>query len=98
MPEVTVETFREAALQSQIVTDEGDPDERTKLRDTIKGLLTDEDVGGTAERIAAKIEAMIWPEKHTEIKRKKAEYKVHKAAVLQMVREELNVLMEAERG
>ena len=98
MTEVTVETFKEAIAQSQVVVGEVDPDDRTKLREKIRGILLNEDAGGTAERVARKVAIMLWPERDTEIKRKKAEIRIEKDAIMQIVQEELKLMLESRGG
>ena len=99
MTEVTVETFREAALRAgeRLRGGEGvkeeEKDVKKSLRERLKEILESGDIieaGSTRDistRTAERIAEMLWPERGLEIKKKQAEMEVERGALIGYIKE-----------
>lgn len=97
MAEITPQTFLDAINESSIpTTDDAGPDEG-EIRILIKSLLADSNIVSEdmeiSESVAARLAMMIWPERALEVKRRKKELDVSRAAELEEVKNYIKRIM-----
>lgn len=100
MSEVTIDTFKEAAFAAgrrlRGEEDSEAEDAKQTLKERIQKILESGEImqeGSTRDistKVAESLLSMLWPEKGLEIKKKRAEMEVDRAALLGYIRDVMN--------